>query len=80
MVQRGAQVIPIEVKSSHDYRKHFALNNVMKVKDWNFEEAFVLCEGNIEKNGKITYLPWYMVSQIKQMTPDEMFKDIKVTI
>ena len=52
----------------------------MKVKDWNFEEAFVLCEGNIEKNGKITYLPWYMVSQIKQMTPEEMFKDIKVTI
>ncbi|MDY5721742.1 MAG: AAA family ATPase [Succinivibrio sp.] len=80
VVQRGAQVIPIEVKSSHDYRKHFALNNVMKVKDWNFEEAFVLCEGNIEKNGKITYLPWYMVSQIKQMTPEEMFKDIKVTI
>lgn len=61
LVQRDKQVIPVEVKSGNDYKKHAALDNILKVEDWGLEEAFVFCRGNVERQEKITYLPWYMM-------------------
>ena len=60
VVQDGKAVIPIEVKSGNDWTAHKALNNVMDVKEWGIEKAFVLCKGNIARSGNITYLPLYM--------------------
>jgi uncharacterized protein len=57
-------VVPVEVKSGKDYKRHSALNNVLKTKNYGIEEAFVLCEDNVSSGGKVTYLPIYMAAFI----------------
>lgn len=52
----------IEVKSGKDYKRHVALSNLLEVKDYDFQYAYVLCNGNIERVGRVLYLPIYMVS------------------
>ncbi len=65
LIERNNKVIPIEVKSGKDYKRHSALNQLMMNKEFNYEKAYVLCNGNLEKKEKITYLPIYMISFIK---------------
>lgn len=60
VVQNGTGVDLIEAKSGTDYKKHKALDNVMAVEGWKFGCVHVLCQGNVETDGAVTYLPWYM--------------------
>ena len=57
----GGRVVPLEVKSGKGYKRHVALNHALGTVNYGIGEAFVLCEGNIEVNGPVTYLPAYMV-------------------
>lgn len=66
VVQRGKAVVPIEVKSGNDWRRHRALDNVLGVSEWGIEQAYVLCKGNVERVGKVAYLPIYMTMFIEQ--------------
>lgn len=61
VVQSGRTCLPIEVKSGADWQRHPAINNLLATEEWGLEEGIVLCKGNVEKDGKITYLPLYMV-------------------
>lgn len=61
VIQRGMHVDLIEIKSGNDYKKHNALNKIAGVSNWNFEKEYVFCNGNVEQNGEIVYLPWYMI-------------------
>ena len=60
VVQRARKVTLIEVKSGDDWKRHRALENVLDVAEWGLGHACVLCKGNVERAGKITYLPLYM--------------------
>ena len=68
LVQNGRRVIPVEVKSGKDWTSHKALYNMLDVADWGIDEAFVLCKGDVERRGRITYLPLYM-AMFLQPTP-----------
>lgn len=57
--------LPIEVKSGKDYERHNALNNVLKCKEYDIPKAYVLCNGNMERQGKIIYAPVYMTTFIR---------------
>lgn len=61
VVENAGRVLPIEVKSGKDYEKHSALDNVMAVTEYGIEEAYIFTNDNIKTNGKLTYLPIYMV-------------------
>ena len=71
VVQQNDEVMPIEIKSGKDYKTHAALNNALKVKEWNLKKGIVFCMDNIQKTEKITYLPWYLVMFLKQNNHDE---------
>lgn len=60
---RGEKVA-IEVKSGKYSHNHKALSNMMAVPNYNLNKAFVLCNGNVEKLDKVTYLPIYMAGLI----------------
>lgn len=77
VVQNGLHVELIEVKSGKDYKNHPALNKVLSVDEWDIEEAYVLCPGNLEVNDGITYLPWYMSIFLK---PAKLPKEWKFEI
>ena len=49
------------MKSGKDYKRHNALSNVLADTNYQIEEAFVLNNENLERVGRITYLPIYMV-------------------
>ena len=67
LLERGAEIIPIEVKSGKDYDRHVALNNVLKNPEYGIKEAIVLCNDNVSVHGNVTYAPIYMLMFIEKM-------------
>lgn len=63
-------VIPIEVKSGKDYKRHNALSNVISCDDYDIHNAYVLCSSNIQTVGPVTYLPIYMTMFIRRASID----------
>lgn len=61
LIERGGTVLPIEIKSGKDYTKHAALNNVLANTDYGIPEAYVFQNGNVSVDGKVVYLPIYML-------------------
>ena len=51
----------MEVKYGKDYAFHLALNNILSNAEYNIPEAIVLCNDNVRIDGKVVYLPIYMV-------------------
>jgi len=62
---QGGEVAPIEVKSGKDYKRHNALCNVLAMPAYRIREAFVLHDGNLEQDGRVTYLPVYMAGWLR---------------
>lgn len=61
VVEYHGNVLPIEVKSGKDYERHNALSNVMSSAEFALPEALVLCNGNVSVDGKVVYMPVYML-------------------
>ena len=66
LLQRNARVLPVEAKSGKDFHAHAALDNLLDVAEWDLDEAIVFCSGNVKRDGKVTYLPWYAASFLEQ--------------
>lgn len=63
IIEKNGKALPIEVKSGRSYRLHKALDNMLE-KHSHIDEAIVLCNGNVERDEKILYLPVYMAGEI----------------
>lgn len=59
-------ILPIEVKSGKDYRKHSALNNLLTNETYKINKALVLSNNNLKATDNIIYLPIYMTMFIKR--------------
>lgn len=71
LIEKDNVVIPLEVKSGKDYKRHSALAKLMANDSFNYEEGIVLCNGNIETEGKTIHLPTYMIDFIQNTKNDE---------
>lgn len=65
VIESEGHVIPVEVKSGKDYHRHNALSNVLSIPAYDIQEAYVLCQDNLSRDGKISYLPIYMLMFLK---------------
>lgn len=65
VVEVNGECIPIEVKSGKNYKRHSALNNVMKIENYHISTSYVLADTNIHKKDSIVYLPIYLCMFIK---------------
>ncbi len=55
-------VVPIEVKSGKDYKRHSALTRFVSTEDYHINYGYVLSNNReVECDGKITYMPVYYV-------------------
>ena len=61
VIERGGEVLPIEIKSGKDYQRHAALDNVMANRDYAIPLAYVFQNDNSKVDGKVVYLPMYML-------------------
>jgi len=53
-------IIPVEVKSGKDYKRHSAMLRFVATPDYNIKRGYVLSNSRIvERDGKITYMPVY---------------------
>ena len=63
---------PIEVKSGKDYTVHSALNNLLGNPDYHIPSATVVSnEREIYQDGKVTYMPVYLVMFLESDAPAE---------
>ena len=76
VIEHDGEVLPIEVKSGKDYKKHSALAQVMQNENYHLNEAVVFSNSNVERNGKITYLPIYMLMFLAETEIE--FADISI--
>ena len=76
LIEMEGKVVPIEVKSGKAYRTHKALDHFMNVSDYHIEKAFVFSTGNVEKDGKVTYLPIYMCYLVKEQSIGQLIVDL----
>ena len=73
MIENDGKVLPIEIKSGKDYYRHNAMNNVLNLPEYNIDDGYVFCNGNIEVDGKVTYYPIYMLMFLqKKELPGEI--------
>lgn len=61
VVEYQGEVLPIEVKSGKDYERHRALSNIMDNEEYAIPKGFVFCQENTKINGRLVYLPIYMI-------------------
>lgn len=81
VVESGyGKVVPIEVKSGRYYHAHAALNNVIETEGYGIEMALVLSQGNIERRGKVLYLPFYATPFLSCYLDAPGFEGFKMSI
>lgn len=74
VTELDGKIFPIEVKSGKDYARHRALNNILGCREYTIPEAIVLCNDNLKVDGKVRYLPVYMMMFIhKEKATDLKF-------
>ena len=61
VIEYKGKVLPIEIKSGKDYKRHSALSNIMEISNYSIEEAFVFTNYNVEVKGNYIYYPIYML-------------------
>lgn len=80
VISDASGVIPIEVKSGKDYERHNALANILNCSNYDIERAYVLCEGNIRRKGRIIYAPIYMTMFMKKEDESAGVYDIDLSL
>ena len=65
VVELDGEILPLEIKSGKDYKRHSALNNVLSTENYNIKKALVFSQGNVEVKDKRIYLPIYMIVFLK---------------
>ena len=63
--ERNGRVLPIEIKSGKDYKRHKALKNVLETTNYAIQEAVVFCNDNVCVKEKVLYCPFYMLMFLK---------------
>jgi len=61
LLERDADIIPIEVKSGKSYDRHRALNNILDNPEYKLLDSMVLTNDNVEQQGRLLYIPIYML-------------------
>lgn len=61
VIEYNGGILPLEIKSGKDYYVHSAISNVLNNPEYSINEGIVFADCNVETDGKISYLPVYMV-------------------
>ena len=72
VIEYKGRPLPIEVKSGKDYMIHSALNNCLNNPQYEMSEGIVFANCNVEKKGKVVYLPIYMIMILENGDEQEM--------
>ena len=71
MEGKGGRVVPIEVKSGRKIRSHAALDRLLDVGDYRIRNAIVLSRNQLEREGRVLYMPLYMAFCLDELVDPE---------
>ncbi len=80
VIERDLSIIPIEVKSGKDYYVHSAITKATDNPEYEIKESIVFANCNIHFEGKIKYLPAYMVMFLSDDISAPILKKLPVQI
>ena len=66
VIEHEGRVLPLEIKSGKDYKKHSALDNALKTEAYDISRAYVFTNDNVSCEGAITYYPIYMIMFLQE--------------
>lgn len=75
LIENKGVVIPLEIKSGKNYKRHNALDNLL-VDSVDIPKAYIFSNNNIEVDGNKVYLPIYMIMFFEK----DQIKDMKYKI
>lgn len=67
LISYKGKIMPIEIKSGKDYKRHVALDNLFANEDYGIEEAFVFGDFNLQSYARKTYFPIYMIGELDRL-------------
>ena len=65
VIEKDMTVVPIEVKNGKDYYVHSAITNVSENREYGVNTAYVFANCNVTQDGKMRYLPIYMIAFLR---------------
>lgn len=67
LIERGGEVIPLEIKSGKAFKTHSGIDNIIKIRNYNIKEGYVLSnDREIKKEESLVYFPIYMIAFLKK--------------
>ena len=78
VIEVDGEIIPLEIKSGKDYKKHSALRNVLDSEKNSVESAIVFSNNNLEEEGHILYAAIYMVMCVKEQKMTDTVYSIQI--
>ena len=80
LIDWNGTVLPLGIKSGKDHTVHSALSRIMDNPDYEIPEGFVFSNANVRVDGKIVYLPMYMLMFIRRETvPENMIYKLDIS-
>ena len=75
VIEYEGKALPIEIKSGKDYRYHSAISNCLNNSEYEMDQAFVFANCNVFREGKIVYLPAYMIMFMDKRDEEDLVLD-----
>ena len=79
VIKLNDELVPLEIKSGKNYERHNALKKVTTSDEFNINKAFVFCNDNVKKSGKVIYLPIYMIMFIQEKQVESLIYKIDLS-
>lgn len=76
----NGKAVPIEVKSGRYYHAHAALDHVLETEGYDVDLGIVLSRGNVERRGKVLYLPLYALPFLSPYLEAPISKGFKLQV
>ena len=70
VIEHNGEILPIEVKSGKNYKRHSALDNVLSNFNYDIDSAYILYDENVQIKDKRIYFPIYMMMFIQEKELD----------
>ena len=76
LIEYDNRIVPLEIKSGKDYKKHKALDNLLNSKEYPIDKGYILSLSNIEANDRCIYIPVYMTGLFGHRQSEDMIIDL----
>ena len=78
VIELDGEIVPLEIKSGKDYKKHSALKNVLESEKNHVKSAIVFSKGNLELSESVVYAPIYMIMCLREQELTDMIYKINI--